>query len=324
MKYLHFFVGNDDFAMRQAAARFEKQFSDPSSASMNTAQLDARSVSEGELANQVNALPFLAQQRLILLENAGKRFSGQEGHKRFGAFLETVPPSARLVILEQEELKEKDAPAHWLSKWAAKHPETAEFKLFLLPRRAEMPGWILSEAKRQGGSLEPPAAARLAEMVGEDTRMAAQEIGKLLTYVNLAHPVGVEDVEAVSIVSAGVDIFEMVDTLAVRDGKRAQRLLTRLLEEKDAFEIFGMVARQFRLLTLARDLLDSGGSPSAAAAELGLHPFVAEKACKQAAKFSAASLQNIYHHLLKMDEAAKTGQMSLDLGLETFVVELTR
>lgn len=324
MTHLHFFIGNDDFAMRRAIAQFEKQFSDPSSASMNMARLDARTVNEGELNNQVSALPFLASQRLVVLENVSKRFNGQEGHKRFGAFLESVPPSARLVALDLEEIKEKDAAAHWLAKWAAKHPESAEFKLFLLPRRAEMPGWMMTEAKRQGGSLEPAAAARLAEMVGVDTRMAAQEIGKLLTYVNLAHPVGLEDVEAVSIVSASVDIFDMVDSLAARDGKRAQRLLTRLLEEKEAFEIFGMVSRQFRLLTLARDLMDSSGLPSAAAVELGLHPFVAEKAWKQAAKFSASSLRSIYHHLLKMDEAAKTGQMSLDLGLETLVVELTR
>ena len=168
------------------------------------------------------------------------------------------------------------------------------------------------------------AASRLAEMTGDDTRQAAQEITKLLTYVNFAHPVGIEDVEAVSIVTASVDIFELVDAISLQNGKQAQRLFHRLLEDKDAFEIFGLVVRQFRLLILARDVLDDGGTLQEAAHAIGGHPFVAEKAWNQCRKFSAEALTSIYHRLLAMDEAAKTGVMTLDVSLDAFIVELTR
>ena len=66
-------------------------------------------------------------------------------------------------------------------------------------------------------------------MVGADTRQAAQEISKLLAYVNWARPIKVADVEAVSIVTAEPDIFAMVDALASGNGKSAQRLLHRLV-----------------------------------------------------------------------------------------------
>jgi DNA polymerase-3 subunit delta len=187
-----------------------------------------------------------------------------------------------------------------------------------------MPGWIIGEAKRQGGQIEAGAAARLAEMVGEETRQAAQEITKLLAYVNFAHPIGLEDVEAVSVVTASVDVFELVDALGLRDGKKAQKLLHCLLEDKDAFELFGMVVRQFRLLTIAREVMDEGGTLPEATAALGTHPFVAEKAWNQARKFSMESLTAIYHRLLAMDEASKTGGMPLDAALDMFIVELTR
>ena len=59
---------------------------------------------------------------------------------------------------------------------------------------------------------------------GEDTRVAAQEITKLLTYVDFQRPVGVADVEAVSIVSAQGSVFELVDALGTGDGKKAQRV----------------------------------------------------------------------------------------------------
>ncbi|PWH12464.1 MAG: DNA polymerase III subunit delta [Anaerolineae bacterium] len=324
MPHIHYFFGNDEYTIRQQVKQFNKLFTDPTTADLNTSHLDARGVSETDLSNAVGAMPFLAAQRLVILEHISKRYNGQEGHKKFTAFLETVPPFTQLVIIDPEDIKEKDIQNHWMMKWAAKHAEIAEARAFLLPKQREMPTWIIAETKRQGGSIEPGAAARLAEMTGENTRQAAQEITKLLTYVNYAHPIGLEDVEAVSLVTAGVDIFDLVDALGTRDGRKAQRLLHRLLEEKDAFELFGMVIRQFRLLTITCEVMDESGTLEEAAAALGTHPFVAEKAWQQARKFNAETLHTIYHRLLAMDEAAKTGVMPLDLALDTFVVEITR
>lgn len=322
--HIYVFLGNDEFAIRKRVAKFDSVFSDPTSAGMNTSRLDARTVSENELNNAVGALPFLAAQRLVVLDAPSKKHTGLEGHKKFIAFLENVPPSTLLVLVDVDEIKERDIPNHWLVKWASKNPESAKSESFLLPKQREMPGWIAAEAKRQGGQIEPAAAARLAEMVGEDPRQAAQEITKLLTYVNFAHAIGIEDVEAVSITSAGADVFELVDALGSQNGRLAQKLLRRLLDERDAFELFGLVLRQFRLLLQAREVMDEGGNLPEVTAALGQHPFVAEKIFGQARRFSMDSLRGIYRHLLVMDESAKTGVMTLDLSLETFVVELTR
>jgi DNA polymerase III subunit delta len=322
--HIYVFLGNDEYAIRKRVAKFDSLFSDPTSAGMNISRLDARATNESELNNAVGAMPFLASQRLVVLDAPSKKYTGLDGHKKFTAFLETVPPSTVLALVEADEIKEKEIPNHWLVKWVAKHADVARSEHFFVPRQREMPGWIINEAKRQGGQIEPQAAARLAEMVGEDPRQAAQEITKLLTYVNFAHPIGIEDVEAVSITSAGADIFELVDAIGSQNGRQAQKLLRRLLDERDAFELFALVVRQFRLILMARDVLDEGGNLPEVTAALGQHPFVAEKVFKQAQRFSMQSLRAIYHHLLVMDEAAKTGQMNLDLSLEAFVVELTR
>ena len=320
--HIHFFFGSDEFAIHKQVDKFSAKFSDPTTAGMNTSQMDARTISEQELNNAVSSMPFLADRRLVVLENVSKRYSGQEGHKKFMAFLETVPDFTRLVILDPEEIKARDIPNHWLVKWVNKNSGKAEFKAFLLPGLREMPGWIVAEARRQGGSIEPQAASRLAEMTGEDTRQAALEVTKLLTYVNYAHAIGMEDVEAVSIVTASVDVFELVDALGRQEGKKAQLLFHRLLEEKDAFEVFGMVVRQFRLLTLARDEMDAGGTLQEVTEALGVHPYVAEKSFNQARSFTLETLKGIYHRLLLMDEAAKTGGMPLEASLDILIMEL--
>ena len=68
------------------------------------------------------------------------------------------------------------------------------------------------------------------------------------------------------------------------------------------------VARDPRVFSLAR--------------ALGVHPFVAEKTTQQAAHFSIETLEQIYRRLLKVDEEVKTGQITLDLAMDTLVVEL--
>lgn len=323
--HIFVFIGNDDFAIRKRVAKFDSIFKEPTSAGMNTSRLDARSVSENELNTAIGSMPFLASQRLVILDAPSKKYSGQDGHKRFAALLETVPPSTLLVLVDViEDIKERDIQTHWLVKWASKHTEIARNESFLLPKQREMPGWIMAEAKRQGGQIEPQAAARLAEMVGEDPRQAAQEIYKLLTYANFAHAIGIEDVEAVSITSSSADVFALVDALGSQNGRQAQKLLRQLLDERDAFELFGLVVRQFRLLLQAREVMDEGGNLPEVTSALGQHPFVAEKIFNQAKRFNLQTLKSIYRHMLVMDESAKTGIMTLDLALETFVVELTR
>ncbi len=321
--HIYFLVGNDEFAIHKRAAKFSSIFTDATSADMNTSRLDARTASETDLATALGSMPFLASQRLVILDNISKKFTGLEGHKKFITILENVPVSTLLVINEIDDLKEKDISNHWLNKWAAKVGEKAKLETFFQPRQKEMPGWITAEAKRQNGKIEPAAAARLAEMVGENSRQAAQEITKLLTYTNFSRPIEIEDVEAVSIFTAETNIFDFVDALSERNGKKAQKMLSKMLENQDAFEIFPMVIRQFRLLILARDVIDDGGQLNEAAQAIGGHPFVAEKAWGQARKFQMELLESIYYRLLLMDEAAKTGGTPLDTSLQMFVVELT-
>jgi len=161
-------------------------------------------------------------------------------------------------------------------------------------------------------------------MVGVDTRQAGMEIAKLLAYVNWARPVKVEDVEAVCIVTSQQSVFDFVDALANGNGKSAQYLLHRLLESEDPFALWGMVVRQFRLLLQAREILDGRGNKDDVARTLGVHPFVAEKTTGQSARFSVETLEAIHHRLLRIDEGVKTGQLTLDLALDTLVVEITQ
>lgn len=320
MPNIYLLYGNDEFAIARKIREFESDFTDPTTAGMNTARLEARTVNEDDLNNAVNAMPFLAPRRLVILSNPSGRYNNPSTRKKFEDFLASAPDTARLVI--HEIIEPREAEKHWLVKWAGKNGSAVKTQAFMLPRQKDMAGWIVNEAKNQKGQIEPAAAARLAEMVGVDTRQAGMEIAKLLAYVNWARPIRGSDVEAVCILTSQQSVFDFVDALATGSGKSAQKLLHRLLENEEAFSLWGMVVRQFRLLIQAREILDGRGNKDDVARALGVHPFVAEKTTSQAGRFSMDSLEDIYHRLLTIDEQVKTSQVTLDLALDTLIVEL--
>jgi DNA polymerase-3 subunit delta len=314
---LLFLYGSDEFAIARRLAEIQSRHDKDG---MNTARLDARTVSDEELNNAVNAMPFLSEKRLVFLANPSARTSAPAARQKFLDFLLAAPLSTLVVL--HEPVEPREAEKHWLVRRAGQKEFKAE--AFFMPRLKDMSGWIIAEAKRQGGQMEPAAASRLAEMVGEDTRLAAQEITKLLTYVNFARPVSTADVEAVSAVSAQGDVFALVDALGSGNGKQAQKVLHRLMEDEDAMAIWGMVIRQFRLLLQTKEILEGSGSSYQVQQALGLHEFVAGKITEQARRFSLSALEAIYHKLLEMDEGAKTSQVPLDLALDMLIVELAR
>jgi DNA polymerase-3 subunit delta len=315
-----FLHGNDEFAIAEHIEKLCAGLGDPSTADMNIARFDGRAGLDFEaLYTAVNAAPFLAPRRVMVLVHPVSAFNSAESRRKFIELLDKAPTTTTIALVEYDELKRD----HWLLKWAAQAAPRTAVHVYNLPKRWEMPRRIEAEAKKQGGQIEPDAVARLAERVGEDTRIAAQEITKLLTYVNFERSVTLADVEKVSIVSAQGNVFELVDALGAGDGKKAQHVLHQLLEDEEAFELWGMVIRQFRLLLQAREMLDERAAVPEVQRALGVHEFVAGKICNQAGRFSLSALEVIYHKLLEIDEGAKTSQVPLDLALDTLVVELT-
>jgi len=311
--------GTDEYAIAIHLTELRAAMSDPSTAEMNIAQFDGRAGLNFEALNTaVNAIPFLAARRLVILAHPLAAFSSPSLRKKFNTLLTNMPPTTTLALAEYNFLKDD----HWLMKWARSSTGKAKILVCMMPRHWEMIGWIQQETNKQGGKIEHEAAERLAEMVGEDTRIAAQEITKLLTYVNYARPVTATDVEQISIASAQGSVFDLVDALGTGEGQKAQKTLHQLLESEDPFSLWGMVVRQFRLLLLAREVIESRGSQQDIERALGIHSYVAQKVYSQARRFTMSALESIYHQLLRIDEGTKTGQIPLDLALDTLVVEL--
>ncbi len=326
---VYILYGEDEYKIAQTLAEQEKKLG----AEMDTTRLDSKTFNLERLPSATNAMPFLAKRRVVVLTNILERLASAPLQKKFLACLENIPPTTALFLIENRDLvsekdrsknKDKDKK-HWLESWAAGQGERVSIQQYQSPKGGDLTKRIQDITKEAGGQISSQAANSLAELVDGDPRLAAQEIQKLLAYVNYNRPIEADDVQMLTADVGQGDIFVLVDALGNRDGRKALGMLHRLLEYQEYYTLFGMVVRQFRMILLTRDLLDHGGGNDEITRGLKLYnrPWLAGKYIAQARRFTPHDLRRIYRRLLEVDEAVKSSQMTGDLALETLAASLT-
>lgn len=335
--------GDDELALQERLAELIARLGDPASAESNVARFAAARLDLAALEAHLYSMPFLASRRMAVLELGEAAGRAADFPDRFYRILEGLPSTSVLVAIERLDYAQlgkgsgRDGPtgeelirAHETRspffRWVQAHSDRAVAREHRTPRGPAFERWLASRAGRLGGEIGPEAAALLREYTAEDTRLADQELRKLIDYADAARPIQRRDVEGLTPFHAETNIFAVVDALGTRDGTKAVRILNQILEEEDPRYVFGMVARQVRLLVLARSALDDGRSPGDALSASPHHVrgFAAERIGRQALAFSMPQLKGIYRELFALDLASKTGRADLEVGLESLVAALAR
>ena len=326
---VYLFYGDDEFAIAEVINQLREKLGDPTTADMNTQRFSASKLDLGALEEACAAIPFLARRRLIIVDNvellSRDKSWDEKRRDRFFGLLDDLHESTAMVLIEyaviQSSKKEEDfkkrSPFY---QWAKANPSKAYIRKCSSPKSNAFLHWLMNRCQSLGGEIEPAAAHLLAESVAEDLFLANQELTKLLDYVDRKRPIEISDVERLTPFHGQSDVFAMVDALGQRRGQEALQRLQRLLEDKDPQYAFAMIVRQFRLLLRAREALDLGLNTQQA---LSVHPFVANKVSAQAGNFSLADLERIYHKLLAIDLATKTGQASVEVELDSLIATLS-
>ncbi|MBK7316660.1 MAG: hypothetical protein IPI86_03140 [Anaerolineales bacterium] len=156
--------GNDEFAITRKLKDFESDFTDPTTADMNTTRLEARTMTENDLNNAVNAMPFLASKRLVFIAGPSGKFNNPSTRKKFLEFLEKAPDTAKLVIYESIEPKEVEK--HWLMKWADKNKPAGK-NANLFPPQAKRYARLDHQRSEESGRADRSACCGTA---GRDGR----------------------------------------------------------------------------------------------------------------------------------------------------------
>lgn len=345
---LYILHGDDDLGPEELLASLKKKLGPQEMVDLNTSRVDGSQASLAEIQQVCDAFPFLAPRRLVIVEgllatlrprrrgarraasSAPQEETGRGGKepdllKDLMAYLKVLPETTVLVLWEREPLP-TDHPVLGLAKEMAREkPPKAVVREFRTPREDQLAGWIARRVRKHGGQIAPDAAEALAAFVGRDLRRLDQEIAKLVTYAGPGQPITLEAVEALVPDTREASIFAFTDAVARRDARQALSVLHRLLEEgHPPLVLLSMVARQVRVILQVKELQGEGLSASRMARELGVHPYVVEKALRQGAALSYQALERAYRLLLEADRAIKTGAQEPETALDLLVVEMCR
>ena len=328
---IYIIQGDDSLAVSDNVRELKDRHTAGGFGEMNFARLDGQSISKSEFAAQVNALPMLGS-RLVVLDDALALLKGKEDVAWLDSLLSAMPSTTAVVLVIEDSKKfskgslvwQTVGPGHALRKTISGLKRSSTWLEHPKPTQREMPEWIANQAVEMKLAMDSRAAAELANLVGDDLFLARQELIKAKTYAGEGEPITREMIRLLCSPSREEDVFAMVDAAGQRNPGKALSLLNALLRDQPLPFVFSMVARQFRLLIIAKEIMQEGGDEYAIAAEGNLHAFVAKKLAAQAPRFSMSELVDIYHQLDRMDERAKTGDATLEVMLETLIADLSK
>lgn len=284
---------------------------------MNTEILEGV-VSAGDLRRACSVMPFLGEVRIVVARDVLSKARADVTQEILDV-LPDIAPTTHLIFDEDKTLPK----SHPVLKQVDSHQ--IEVQHFAVPDARSLPGWVVQRTRAYGGQIEGRAAALLAQNIGGNLRLLDQEIQKLMLYVGDRKEITVEDVRVmVPYIQSADVIFQLVDAVGQRDGRRAASYLHRLLEVGEhPLGIFGMIVRQFRLLIQIRWLIDQHYPQPQIVSRLKLHPYVAKKVSAQADHFTPSQLREAYGLLMDADLAIKRGQLPPDIALDMLVAQLT-
>ena len=258
-------------------------------------------------------------ERLVIVEEA-ERWKAADVKEIVGYL--AAPPPATVLALLAEEIKSDAA----LTKAVAKAGQVLSFDV---PKR-KLPEWIAEQFGRYGAKADPDACRALVEMVGDNFDELQSEIDKLATWA-AGEQVTLRDVELMAAGRGETAIFALPDSRAGRHVAGvlpSPRPIMSRCPRPPPVELMRMIGSMAGHVGRVRRLPAAGrpGDPSRdAAAQLKMHPFVAEKAFAQAANFSAEELGYAIVRLAELDAASKGGsRLPVDLELERALIDVTR
>ncbi|HTI14488.1 MAG TPA: DNA polymerase III subunit delta [Dictyobacter sp.] len=290
-----------------------------------------------------NTFPFLSEQRLIVVDGLPKKRRGESSsteetakssktgkrkrsskaagggragfEKDLAENIAVMPESTILLLIVEEALESSNV----LLKAAEQHGKVIQSTL---PKGAALDKWIANRARTMNVKIASDATSLLANFIGNNLRLLANELDKLAMYVGPGATITSEDVRLLSAQVQEARVFDLTDALAQRNRRQALNILHDLLSDGEPpIRLISTITMQVRNLLLVKELAQKGMRGPQVASTLGIAPFVASKAMGQVGNFTAAQLENTYRQLLATDAALKRSRMTPEMALDLLVTQ---
>lgn len=273
----YYFCGEDPYSLNKGV-RVMMERTNPDLRDMNTQIL--KSPSPPDVTNAAETLPFFDERRVVVVQE----FDAETANA-LADYAPRVPGTTVLLFLRPG----KPPVANALYKAILALDRAVSFQL-LTPDQAQ--AFLQKRAKENGIPLDSAAANLLVQYLGSDLGALENTLRMLGAYVGFGSRVTIQAVQTCVKPSSEYQVFSILDQLWAGNKKNGIRNLTALVGDpsESAMGLATLFERNVRTVVNVKQLLLAGKTEAQIAGELGVAPFIAQKAARNAKKRSLEQL----------------------------------
>ena len=291
------------------------------SSPFNSHRLDGQHPDLDAVWAALEALPLLAQEKVVHLDDFDPSGLGPKDLDDLAAMLADIPPSSRLIITVKAPGFAGSSAGKKIIKLAEEHGAAVELSI---RGRADLVKFLQAGAKRLGCELSGDGAKHLIDICPADMQLLENELAKVCAFAG-SGAIGREQIDAVVTPKTEASALELSQLILRGNTKAALELLGRLFYlREEPIAIMGALSSSFCDLYRACAAKDAGMSVPAMIKTYGYKSeFRAKKAFQNAGKVSLRAARGAVTMLCECDAAMKSTAGDTKIRLEQLTVKLT-
>ena len=280
---------------------------------MNYTVFEGKKLDVSGMLDLGDTLPFLSDNRVIVVENSGLFKKTPEG---FEKRLDNFPESTHVIFVESEvDGRNK------LVNWFKKNGYKTEMKA---PSEGELRKWIGKLCRDEGKDIYENAVEYFLGAVGLDMLLIKNELEKVFAYCGDRNVITEEDIRAICVNEADDTLYAMIDAIGNRDQQQALKLYRNLLQLKlEPLFILSQLSRNVRKMLEISELLTIGKTSDEIASIAGVPKWTLNRYKTQIRNNGKESFFDMLERCIETEANIKTGIVKDIVGVELLIVEFS-
>ena len=263
------------------------------------------------IVTAARTIPWLAAQRLVVVR--GAEALPRAADAALIAYCKQPSPSTCLVLTAQRA--EASRPLFAL---LLKTPWAVRFRRLLA---RELSAWVEQRIVARGCRITPEALAALLEAVGNDLRLLASEIDKLVAFMGAEQTIDTGVLTALTADVREATAFELARYLSAGDLAAALRAWDKFSSGGEYPGLaLGAIAHHVRQLWRIKLAQRGGATPERLARELNIPAFTIRRLSSQAAAIDPERLWQWLDALLEADQTLKRSALPPESVFERLIL----
>lgn len=303
--------GDESFLIDDALRRVEAIAIDPAVREFNRDVFYGDEADAHAIVTAAQTIPWLAAKRLVVVR--GAEALPRAADPVLLAYCKQPSPSTCLVFAGQRAEAGRALFAFLLkTPWAVRYRRL---------QGRELTTWVEQRVASQGCQIAPEALAGLVEAAGNDLRLLASEIDKLVTYTGSGALIDAGCLSALTADIRETSAFELARALSAGDLVEALRVWQKFSGSGEYPGLaLGAILHHVRQLWRIKLAQSTGKTPERLASELNIPVFTVRRLASHAAALDQAQFQQWLEALWEADYTLKRSGLSPQSVFERLIL----